>query len=845
MITRLALRNLAANKGRFALTTFGVLLAVSFVVSALVLGDGLRRTFGDLTTDIVAGTDLAVRAPEEFGQSTTLTDTEVAAVSATPGVADAVGSVEAPENAVRPITPAGEEIPTSGPPQLAFSWIDNPDLSSFTLVEGQAPDAGEFVIDARSASTHDFVVGETYSLITPTGLHQLTLSGLKHFGPNNDTLGATLMSMSPGDTDVLFGTTGYESIFVSLTDDGRANYDATVEAVQQAVGTLDVVDQETLENEQAAEFNSQINLIQNILLAFGAVALLVSVLIIHNTFAMVLTQRTREMGLLRLVGAEMTKLRRSALAEAFVVGAIASVVGVGGGVAVAIGITALFSLIGVDFPDYPLIVSVRTVAVAVIVGLGVTMAATFGPTRLASRLSPIAALRDPETGQAGANRWRNPLGAVLLIGGLLVTGVALVGSVDSSASVVLLSAAATAVVMGVTAVSPALVGPVVAVARKVLDRFGASGTMAGRNASRQPHRTATSAGALMIGLAVVSLALVVGESLKVDLRNTLSNEVSAEYLLTDQTSSAGFPSSVAATVADDPRLGNVTGVGSVDGRIGTTGDVVEVTGVNLDSFPRLFDIGLDEAVDAGKESNSLLVHTDAATDAGLAVGDAVTITFGGGESTTVEVTALFAKSSSIAGDWLVDRSTLDAAGLVVSDTVVAFNGADSADDAEVATALAELETLYPAGDLETAGEFRERMEGLIDQVLSVLNMLVALAVVIALIGIANTLALAVNERTREIGLLRAVGMSRRQVRRMVRYEAAVVAGFGAVLGAALGMGFGWVAVAALPSDIVSAVAVPVDQIAVLLVVAVGAGLLAALLPARRAARMDVLEAIAH
>ncbi len=859
MLHRLTLRNLTANKGRFALSTFGVLLAVSFVVSAFVLGDGLRKTFGELSAEIVSDTDLEVRPSDEFGQTTTITDADVAAVAAIDGVAAAAGDIEAPENAVRPILANGGSISTNGPPQLAFGWIDEPGLSAFALVEGTAPGPGEFVIDIDSAAKHNFVVGDSYTMVTPTGRHELTLTGLKRFGTDNATLGATLMSVAADDTSTLFGTTGYDSILVAFTDTGRSQAAATTAAVQQAVGSLEVADRDTVERETAAEFNSEIDLVQNILLGFAGVSLLVSVFIIYNTFAIVLAQRTREMGLLRLIGAEASALRRAAIAESLLVGVIASIGGIGGGIAGALGLTALFSAIGVDLPAYDIVLAPRTLIAAAVVGIGVTLIASMGPARAAARLSPIAAFGSSTTEDGGNGRTRTITGSLLLIGGIALTAIGFTDQ-PTNVAIAVITAAAVALVVAVTLLSPIVVGPIIAVARPALNRFGVAGAMATRNASRQPRRTATSAAALMIGLAVVSLALVVGESFKADLRTTLADDVRAEYLLTDQTSTAGFPPAVTEAIEGDARLGAVTGISIIDVRIATPGatDTADETvdravdgedanlfAVNLDAIDELFEIGRTDNGPTPTVTNRLLVENDAASERGLSVGDEVAIAFAGGESATATVTGTFTGTSALPTDWLLDATVVDDAGVITSPRTVAFSGAADASDAEVTAAVATIETLFPAGDLETAGEFRERMEGLIDQVLSVLNALVALAVIIALIGIANTLALAVNERTREIGLLRAVGMSRRQVRRMVRYESAMIAGFGALLGTGLGVAFGWIVVTVLPDDLVGVTAIPVAQIVVLAAVAIGAGLAAALLPARRAARMDVLHAIAH
>lgn len=841
MIAKLTIRNLRANSGRFAMTTFGVVIAVSFVVSAFVLGDGLRRTFGDLTTDIVAGTDLEVRPLDEFGTIESLDDDDVDAVLAVDGVAHAVGLVEAPENSVRPITPSGEEIPTAGPPQLAFSWSDAPGFSPFTLIEGAAPAPGQFLMDLGSADRHGFEVGDTYTVLTATGRHELILSGLTRFGSDNQTLGATLMSMNAAETDALFGTTGYDSIAVALTESARADVDAAASLVGASIPDVEILNQATLEDETAAEFNTQINIIQSILLGFAGVSLLVSIFIIGNTFAIVLAQRTREMGLLRLVGADAGQLRRGAMGEAAVIGMLASAIGIPGGIGVAAGLTALFDALGLTLPNYDIVVASRTILVALGVGVGVTLLSAWWPTRTASRVPALAALRTGAAGQSEISRIRIVSGAVLAAIGAAFAAVGLAGASSTTTMIAMMAVGAVALFGAITAMSPRLVAPIASAFGLLLERLGMPGRLAVRNAQRQAGRTATTAAALMIGLAIVSMALVVGESVKTQLGSTIGDAVQADYLITDQVADAGFPTTVVDELAAEPTIGAVTGFR--DSQMQVDGTVVDVTAADFADLPELIDIDVS-AGGFGDPASAVLVSRDLADADGLAIGETISATLNNGTSVGLRISGIFDEDALVAQDWLVDVAVYDAAGIAASDSWIAFNGAPGAAEAAIADTIARIEQRYPQGELETAAQFQERMEGLVDQILSVLNVLVALAVVIALIGIANTLALSVSERTREIGLVRAVGMTRRGVRRMIRYESAVIAAFGAVLGVAMGIGLGWLMVEALPASFADTLAIPAGQIVVLVAVAAVAGLIAALLPARRAGRMNVLAAIA-
>jgi putative ABC transport system permease protein len=401
---RLTMKNLRANKIRFALTTFGATLAVSFVVAAFVLADGLRSTFADVSEDITAGVDLEVRPISEFGDPDPLPIDMAAVVAAVDGVADAAPSIEAADDSVRPIFADGSMITTEGPPQLAYNWVDNTELSPFTLVDGSAPDVGEFVMDYDSVDEHGFVIGDTYEFITPTGRYELALSGTSSFGSNNDTVGATLMQMNTAQAGELFDVDGLTAINVQVADAADA---ATVQAaVASAVLTAEVVDYDTVVAETTEEFTGEVDIVGNILLGFGGVALFVSIFIIYNTFAIVLGQRIRELALLRTVGASPKQIKRSVLGEAFVIGTIASVAGLIGGVGVSKGLEALFNATGGSLPESPTILATRTIVAAVVIGLGVTMVSAIGPARKASTVPAIAALNGGAAATAPGSRTR-------------------------------------------------------------------------------------------------------------------------------------------------------------------------------------------------------------------------------------------------------------------------------------------------------------------------------------------------------------------------------------------------------------------------------------------------------
>ncbi len=839
---RLTIKNLGANRIRLALTTFAVILAVSFVVSSFVLTDGLRSSFGDLSEDIVAGTDLELRPVGEFGQPEVIPESVFADVAAVDGVASAAAVVVA-ENSIRPIDGDGDEIPLDGPPQIASGWVDDARLSLFRLVDGAAPGSGEFTIDVDAAADHGFVVGETYDVITPTGRTALTLSGVTSFGEDNDTLGATLMQLDTETLQSLLGEQGYDSIAVALAA-GADRVTVQSELAALAPGT-EVVDQATLESEQRAEFDEGITIIGNILLGFAGVSLFVSIFIIYNTFSIVLGQRTRELALLRTVGADPAQLRRSVQLEALVIGAVASITGIAAGVAVAFGLRALFGAIGADLPDSPVIVSMRTMIVAAVVGIGVTLASAVGPARKASRVPPIAALRDGIAAGAVSGRLRSTIGGALLLAGAVAGGAGLFAASSTASIVALLAAGSIGVFVGVTMLSPLVAEPLTRALGWPLRRtLGMSGRLAQQNAGRNPHRTATTAAALMIGLAVVSMTLTVGESVKAQLRSTLESSVEADYLAIDDTGGAApFPNAVATEFERSAAAETVTSFRYDRAEIG--GEIRPVMGTDLAATELLFDLGVgDGRVSDPDVVGPVLVSNEEAEAAGIDVGDVVPMRFASGIERDLTVIGVYDDDIVTDEPFLLDLSTWDEVGATGTDTWIALSLADGYDPERADRAFSSIAADYPQVEISSANDYVERVEGTIDQALTAVNVMVALAVIIALIGIANTLALSVFERTRELGLLRAVGMTRRQLRRMVRLEAGLVALFGAALGVGIGVLFGWAAVLALPATVTATLAVPVERILILIAVAGGAGLVAAWGPARRAGRLDVLEAIA-
>ncbi len=838
-VRRLVRKNLAATKLRLVLTALSIVLGVSFVTSSFVLADGLRASFRTLSGSINEGTDLSLRSIDGLGEPQPISDALVAQVRAVAGVSAAEGQLQT--DGVQPVKANGEPILAQGPPQFGFAWVPDEKLNAFTIVKGRAPNAGaEFTLDLDSAANNDFVVGKSYDILTPTGRHRAELVGLVRFGPENATLGATLTQYPLATAQQWLGLSGQVRV-VDIRVDGQDNVAKVKAAIESfAPAGTEVVNQRTLTKETEDVYITNVNLIGNVLLGFAIVSLFVSSFIIANTFAIVVGQRTRELALLRALGGSRTQVRRMVLGEAAIVGLGASLVGIGAGVLVTIGLRAAFSGLGLTLPDADLVVSPRTWAIGLGLGLGVTMLAAIRPALRAASVAPVTAMAASVAGvEAPVSRRSSAFGAGVIGAG--AAAIAFGQQQSGGAELVAAGVGVVAIVAGVLRLAPLLVRPTLRVMGAPIRRLlGHSGKLAQVNAMRNPRRTANTGAALMIGLSVVAGALVIGQSIKDHLARAVSDTVAADVLITSKTDTG-----VALAVRDQMAAsGAFAAIGDVrPGEVQLNGKKVAVSGLDLSTSSQLFNLDIASG-SVGSDRNTIALSVEKAKSLGVGLGDAVTTDFPIGPPRQLSVSALY-RADSLLGDALVDLSAWDQISTAPTTNVIAARFAPSITAADQAQAIDGLGTALPQMYVETGDEFTDRISGQIDQLLMVVNLMVVLTIIIALLGITNTLALAVIERTRELGLLRAVGMSRRAMRRTVRWEAALIAGFGALLGVGLGMVLGWVGVQALPNDIATAINIPFGSLGVLTVAAVVAAVAAAQFPARRAARLDVLTAISQ
>lgn len=834
---RATLRSLLARKLRLLLSAIAIVLGVSFVTGALVLTDTLGKTFESLFDTVNKNVAVAVRGPVTVQGSQgadssrePVSESVIDVVRDVDGVSEAAGYVFG--YAVL-VDKKGKQIGGAGAPQFGLNWVDSRRLNSAYLISGRAPRApDEIVINKGMANTSGYQVGDRADVLSQEPTSTYTIVGIFSQPGGKPSLGGETMIgfQLPAARKVLGIAEGFTEIDIAA--ESGVNQSVLRERVKKVLPAGAVaVTGEQLSEEQSSAIKEGIGFLSTFLLVFAAIALFVGAFIIFNTFSMLVAQRTRELALLRALGASRRQVNRAVLIEAVVVGSIASAIGLGLGVLVAIGLQELFALLGVDLPSGPLIFAPRTVIAAFAVGIIVTAVAAIFPARRASSVSPMAALRDAATPDRSLRR-QTTIGAVVLVLGAVAVGFGLTGS-----GLTVLGVGALVSFVGVAMLSPIVSRPVARLLgapfqRRLPGRLGRTNTL------RNPRRTAATAAALMVGLALVSTVSVLGASLKASIEKVADATLGAEFVLASQ-GQLGFSPTVVQQLREQPGIEQATGLAYGPANLGSKVEyVTAVAPAALGSLIKLERKTGSLSVAPG----TVLISEGIATDRRLKAGDTIEVQFGKGGPQQFQVGGVFA-DNQIVGGYLFDDTVIEDF-TVQSLFAALIKLSDGANVAEVRAAIDQVAAPYPNITVQDQSEFVQSQAAQIDQVVSILYVLLALSVLIAVLGIVNTLALSVIERTRELGLLRAIGMSRGQVKRMIRVEAVVIAVFGGLLGLVVGSAFGVAIQRALESEGVTELQFPWVRMMVFVVLAALAGILAAWLPARRGSRLNVLSAIA-
>jgi putative ABC transport system permease protein len=841
---RVMIKGLLAHKLRLALTALSVVLGVGFVAGTFVLTDTLSSSVNTLFAQVNGNTDAQIQSTQKLTPQDPsephrgpVPDSLLATVEKVPGVTLAGGYLSGQAD----IIGKDGKILTGQAPNFGASSANLGTLSPFKIKDGRAPKGPtEMAMDAGTAKRERFALGDKVRVeASQTGTY--TLVGIVSFGSQDDLAGAKFALWDvPTTQDVLHRPGEFDSISVKATEGlSRPELVQRLQAVLPA--GVEAITSDVAAAQEANQVQKSLGFLSTFLLAFAAVALFVGAFIIYNTFTIIVAQRLRELALLRALGASRKQVTRSVLFEGVLVGFFASLVGVGFGVLVAIGLKAVFAAVGADLPSTGMVIKPRTVIVPVVLGVLITTLSSWGPARKASKVPPVAAIRGADSIPEGRSLRRRlvsgglvlAVGIAALVGGLAGGGIALVG------------VGALIFYGGVAMLSPLVAGPLARLIGAPGARLGLPGRLGQLNAMRNPRRTSSTAAALMIGLGLVSFVTILAASLKTSFAATLNRSVKADYIIQGANGGEGkFSREVALQMAQKQELSAVSAI-RLSGEFKLNGATKHADGVDPYTFSDVVDIDVRQGQVNDFVPGTMLVSDTVAKDQHWHLGQPVTLTFPRTGDQSMKIVATYHDAALFSNGYII---TLDDYGANAGDdldSLVLAKRAKGVSDAAARAAVAPILAQYPSVEMQDQAQFKAQVAGQIDKALVFVVILLMLAVLIALIGIVNTLALSIFERTRELGLLRAVGMGRRQLKRMIRWESVIITILGAVLGLAVGAFFGWAAVSSMGSIGVDQLSFPVGRLILFVVVAGLAGVVAAIFPARRAAKLDVLLAIAH
>ena len=845
---RAALKSLLARKLRLVLTAIAIVLGVGFVAGSLVLTDTALSAFDDLFGDVYARTDVVVQAKNAFQdiaaggggggvqERNPIPEEVLADVEALPDVSAANGSVSGFAQVIDPET--DEVISSGGAPTIGGSW--DPDVTAFELT-GEPPVApNEVVIDASTVDEAGLEIGDDVRIVTPLGVDPYRLTGEIALPSASTVGGATVTAFELATAQRLFDSEGsFDQIYVVA--EAGASAAAVARQVQQILPDgFQAITAADAAAEQTDQVREALGFLRTALLVFAFVALFVGAFVIFNTFNIVVTQRTRELGLLRALGASRRQVFTSVVIESTVVGLLGSAIGLAVGIGLAVLLKQGLEAIGLELPPTPLQVGPTTIVAALVVGTIVTVVASVFPARRASRVAPIEALREGGVAPTASFRRRAIVGGLLTAGGVAAIAAGLFGDVPQPAAIVGGGAALTFI--GVAVLSPLFARPLAAGIGAPARRLGMTGRLGQENAKRNPRRTSSTAAALMIGLGLVVFVSVFMTTLKASASETLDETLRADFIL----SASGFQPfspSVARDLSERDEFAAVSPFRQAGVKIG--GGLTFLAGVDEDTIDRVISVPMEEgSTSALAEPGTVLIYKGIALARSLGVGDQLPVSFARTGTQRLEIVGVYT-DNRLLGDYTTSLEEYEENVAEQLDFLVFVRKADGVPLQQARTVLDEIAGAFPNIEIDDQAEFKEQQNRLIDQVFGVVLVLLVLSVIISSFGIANTLALSIYERIRELGLLRAVGMQRRQLGWMIVIEAVIVSLLGAVLGISIGILFGWAMQQALADLGVRAFAVPWDLLVVFAIVAALLGLLASIAPAIRASRIKVLEAISY
>jgi putative ABC transport system permease protein len=850
-MTRVALKSLGTRRLRTVLTAFAIVLGVAMVSGAYTLTDTMGAAADSLSKASYSGTDAVVtkklaveRSIDDESPPPPVPASALRAVQGVPGVATAVGSVTDEAR----IFGKGGKVEGTGPYfGVAYDAGAPEGLAPFKLTDGRFATApGQVVIDAGTAKKNALGVGDRVRIQPRGEVRTFEISGIATFG-DVDSLGtATFAVFDLRAGQELFAKGSSYSEILVQGDGSVSAAELRSRLASELPASLQVQTAAKQDRFMLDGLKTFVSILQIVFVAFGGVAIFVGAFTIMNTLSITIAQRSRELAMLRTIGASRRQVLRSVLGEAVGLGLAASLIGLFAGLGLASLLRGVMSGAGMDLPQTGTVFALRTVVVSLAVGIGVTVLASLGPALRATRVSPVTVLREgAELPPSRIGRHATAIAAVVAVVSLAILGLGMfAGGIDATGRLALLAPGALLLFVAVALVSPRLVPPLASALGRPARRIaGSAGALARENARRNPGRTAATAAALMIGIALVTFVAVLGQGMRDSTKGSLEEALRGQYVMVGQDDWSPIdPEAVRAA-------GRVPGVEVAAGIIQDTGKAfgkrTQVDGVDPATIGSVYGWqwrdGSDSAL-AKLDAGGAIVTERYAAKHGLAVGDSLSVTAPGGDRLALSVAGISEPDRFNPlglGDITIARDAFERS-FAAERERYGFVKADASAEAALRDALAA----YPDVKLQTSAAFVERQSAWVDQILAIFYVLLALCVLVSLFGIVNTLALSVLERTRELGMLKAIGMTRRQLRRMVRHESVVTALIGVTLGIAVGLFLAVLATTALSEEGLR-FGLPVGSLIAFVVISVIAGTLAAILPARRASRIGVLSALQY
>jgi putative ABC transport system permease protein len=840
---RFTFHDLWSRKRRLLGMFTAVLVGVAFLAGTLVLGDTVRDSFGTLFTEANSGTAALVRSEHRLTRDGVTEQAAIPAsllahVAAVDGVATTAPLIE---GNVQIVGADGDRIGGNGPPTRGSNWVTESTLNPWHVVAGRAPAAdGEVVIDRASADSGDLHVGSTTTVLVPQPV-KVTVVGIAKFGSSDSMAGTTFAAFTTDEAQRLLLGGRDEVTGVLVGSAPGVSQAQLVEQLQPALpsGATAITGHQLTAEERSDVDSAFIDFFETVLLVFAAVALLVAAFSIYNAFSMLTAQRTRESALLRALGASRRQITTSAAAQGLIVGGLAAIAGVIVGIGLAAGLYALMGAAGFGLPAHGLAVEPSRLLLAAAVGVAVAVPASLVPAVRASRVRPLAAMREGTDDVTAPSRLRTGCGLAGLVAGI---GLVVLGA--SEVSFALVGPGAVLTLVALVLLGPAVARPVSALLGSPATALrGTTGALARRNAMRNPRTTAGAATALMVGVAVVTVFTVFGASIKASIGDVVRNDFHGDLVMVhDGQSGVGIDPAVVGRLDSRPQVREATGFGISQAAV--DGNVKMVTAADAAALGRMIDLRVARGALADVGPDGVAVSSQFADQHSVDVGGAVPVTFADGQRVDLRVGAVYDANMSF-GDVIVPESTwlANTQQPALTGVFVKLAHGVSIDQGRAAVQAVTRGTYVPVA--QDRAEYLDGVSSKVDTLLAIVYVFLALAILIAFMGIANTLSLSLRERTRELGLLRAVGLTRSQLRATVRWESVIIAGFGVLGGIGVGVLVGWGLIrsisGAMPLDVFSA---PAGRL--LLIAAAGAlaGILAARRPARRAARQPVLSALA-